>query len=95
MDELSITVTIADRPYHLKIDAENEDVIRKAAKTINQLVKEYAENYAFSDSQDLIAMAALNFTTIALNYDKKPGINDEKLEKKLSEIDQLLTSHME
>jgi cell division protein ZapA len=92
MDELSITVTIADRPYHLTIDAENEDIIRKAAKTINHLVKEYAQTYAYSDNQDLVAMAALNYATIALGYNDQPEASVPTIEKKLSEIDQLLSN---
>ncbi len=39
MNELSITVHIADRPYHLTIDRKDEKIIRKAAKAISVLLK--------------------------------------------------------
>ena len=40
---------------------EEEEIIRRAAKLINDRVKEYQENYAVRDKQDLLAMIALHF----------------------------------
>ena len=55
MDELAITVKIADRPYRMTVKAEEEEVIRKAARLINEKTTEYANTYAFNDNQDLLA----------------------------------------
>ena len=38
MDELAITVKIADRPYRMTVKAEEEEVIRKAARLINEKI---------------------------------------------------------
>lgn len=59
MEELTISVIIADRPYRLTIKRDEEEVIRKAAESINNMIKEYSSNYAFNDKQDLLAMVAL------------------------------------
>lgn len=91
MNELSIKVLIADRPYHLTIDRKDEEVIRKAAKTISNLIKEYSGTYAYKDKQDLLAMVALNFTTLALNYEEEKSGKNKDLVKKLIEIDKILS----
>lgn len=92
MNELSITVHIADRPYHLTIDRKNEKIIRKAAKAISVLLKEYSEIYAFKDKQDLLAMATLNYTTLAFNSENRLSFNDDEWSKKLLALDEILTN---
>lgn len=60
-EKLSIRVNIADRYYPLKIEREDEEKIRKAAKMINDKVFQYKTKYADKDIQDFLAMAALQF----------------------------------
>jgi cell division protein ZapA len=91
MDELSISVTIADRPYRLKIEKTDEETIRKASKLIEKTMKEYSVNYAFKDKQDLLAMVALQFVTSSLNFESQIDFTENKLETKLSEIDHVLS----
>lgn len=68
MDELVITVNIADRPYRLTIARNEEEQIREACKLINDRIKKYAELYAFKDKQDLLAMSVLQFATEFVQY---------------------------
>ena len=91
MDELSISVNIADRPYRLKIEKTDEETIRKASKLIEKTMKEYSVNYAFKDKQDLLAMVALQFVTSSLNFESQIDFTENKLETKLSEIDHVLS----
>ena len=43
-DEMvNINVVIADRPYRLKINQEEEDKVRDIAKAINDKIKEYTQ----------------------------------------------------
>lgn len=63
MQELSIKVTIAERQYPLKIQATDEENVRKAAWKVNERLKEYVEKYAVADRQDALAMIALEFAT--------------------------------
>ncbi len=60
-DKLSIRVNVADRYYPLKVDREDEEKIRKAASLINEKVLQYKQRYTDKDTQDFIAMAALQF----------------------------------
>ena len=60
-DKLSIRINIADRYYPLKIDRKDEEKIRKAARSINEKVLQYKQKYTDKDTQDFLAMAALQF----------------------------------
>ena len=53
-DEMHINVVIADRPYRLKIKPEEEETVRKAARTINDRVKEYQQAFLSKDKQELL-----------------------------------------
>lgn len=70
-DKLSIRVNVADRYYPLKIDRLDEEKIRKAAKMINERLAQYQQRYADKDTQDLLAMAALQFVIRMLDCENK------------------------
>jgi cell division protein ZapA (FtsZ GTPase activity inhibitor) len=70
-DKLSIRVNVADRFYPLKIDRLDEEKIRKAAKMINERLAQYQQRYADKDTQDLLAMAALQFVIRMLDSESK------------------------
>lgn len=95
MDELTISVTIADRPYRLKIKKEEEERVRKAAKNINERIKQYSENYAFNDKQDLLAMVSLEFANSSMVFEAQLQENDQDVAEKLTEIDHFLTEHLD
>jgi len=56
---LNIHVTICDRPYRLKVRPEEEETVRKAARTIAEKIKELQGMYSGSDKQDHLAMLLL------------------------------------
>ncbi|MCD4697523.1 MAG: cell division protein ZapA [Bacteroidales bacterium] len=91
MDEFTISVIIADRPYRLKIKREEEEMIRSAANKINDKIQSYSESYAFNDKQDLLAMVALEEATAANDHNIKLNMQEQTLIKKLTDIDLLLT----
>jgi len=95
MSGQSITIIIADRPYRLNVGSqEEEEILREAAKRINQKLKDYAESYAFRDKQDLLAMVSLHYAVDSLDVSNKVVV-DKQLEEKLRQIDKLLTVHLE
>jgi len=69
-DKLSIRVNVADRYYPLKVERENEESIRKAARMINEKVLQYKQRYTDKDVQDFLAMAALQYV-IKLNEEEE------------------------
>ena len=60
-DQLKIKISIADRVYPLTIDPSREEGLRKAAKSIEAMIKQLEQSYAVRDKQDLLAMCALQF----------------------------------
>ena len=95
MDELTISVTIADRPYRLNIRKEEEESIRKAAKTINEKIKQYSDNYAFNDRQDLLAMVSLEFANSSLLSEGKLKNTEDHFVERLSQIDEILSDSID
>ncbi len=70
-DKLSIRVNVADRYYPLKVESENEERIRKAARLINEKVLQYKQRYVDKDTQDFLAMAALQYVIRLTEMEEK------------------------
>lgn len=76
MDEkLSIRINVADRFYPLKIDRKQEEVIRKAAKMINEKVLQYKQRYKDKDTQDFLAMASLQYVIKVIEAENKADVS--------------------
>jgi len=85
MDEkLSIKVNLAERYYPLKIDREDEEKIRRAARLINEKVLQYKQKYADKDTQDFLAMAALQFVIKVMETEDQMDLTP--FEEKVKEI---------
>ena len=92
MDKLTIRVNIVDRYYPLKIDPRDEEKIRKAAKRINDMVTQYKQVYKDKDSQDFLAMAALQFVTKLHESDEKADITP--ILKDLKDLDLEISEYL-
>jgi cell division protein ZapA (FtsZ GTPase activity inhibitor) len=93
MAEITITVNLADRNYRLTIDAAEEEVIRKAAHSMEEQLKAYADNFGYKDKQDLLAMIALHFAISSHKQEHELQYRDSLLTEKLQEIDRVLSDH--
>lgn len=95
MRNLSIKVIIANRPYPLTVSSEEEEeLIRKAAKRINEMVKDYESKYAVKDKQDLLAMCALDYATKAIRFEGKEVVKDEELKEELKKLEEIVTNFL-
>ncbi|QYJ68220.1 cell division protein ZapA [Flavobacterium litorale] len=92
MDEkLKIKISIADRVYPLTVDPSQEEGLRSASKKIDAMIKQFEENYAVRDKQDVLAMCALQF---AAKTEQKQIDNAESLDEamaRLKEMDEKLS----
>jgi cell division protein ZapA (FtsZ GTPase activity inhibitor) len=92
MGEQMITISIADRPYRLAINNETEEEnIRKAARLINEKIKDYSTHYAFKDKQDLLAMVVLQFAAKVMELEVKDEMESNKTLEGLMEIEKILS----
>jgi cell division protein ZapA len=70
---------------------EEEEGVRKATKLINDKIKDYEENFAVRDKQDLLAMCALQLATEMVKSENQGGAtNPDMMDNTINEIDQLL-----
>jgi cell division protein ZapA (FtsZ GTPase activity inhibitor) len=88
-EELSISVTIAERAYKMTIAREEEESVRKAAKRINNEIESMGKIYKNKEKQDLLAMIALLNTNELIKNESNSKYNS-KLVTRLEEIDNLL-----
>ncbi|HPE43942.1 MAG TPA: cell division protein ZapA [Bacteroidales bacterium] len=94
MNEITINIIIAERTYKLRIQAEEEERVRKAAAQINDRLKAYADAYAYKDHQDLLAMTALQLATSEAVLMDELAFTNNRLDEKLYQLDALLTDHL-
>ena len=87
-----IKLNIGNRIYPLNVNTEQEEVLRKAAKEINDMITKYEKSYAVKDKQDSLAMCALEIFTnnkkITMDQSKIGSSTDKKLSKIIELIDQ-------
>jgi len=95
MEELSISLPIAERSYRLAIDKKNEELFRNAAKLIDKRIKDYSGSYAYKDKQDLLAMVALEYATGYLQNDQLLSEKEVQWKAKLMAMDQALDEQFE
>lgn len=60
---IPINIIVADRSYRLKIDPDDEEIVRKTLKTINEKIIDYKTNFAGKDMQDYVSMVLLWYAT--------------------------------
>ena len=89
-DKFSIRVNVADRYYPLKVERENEEKIRKAARMINEKVLQYKQRYTDKDVQDFLAMAALQYVIKLTEQEEK--LENDYLPDALKELIQKIES---
>lgn len=96
MEKLKINIVIAGRTYPLSVNSTQEEQgMRKAATTINQLIAKFEQNYAVSDKQDVLAMCALQFASkLEISSISKESQQEEAL-KKINELSNLINNHLE
>ncbi len=94
-NKLRIKVTIGNRVYPLTIKNESEEEgIRKAVNKINELIKDFEQNYEIRDKQDVLAMCALQFASQNEVKSIYNELDTKNIEIKLREINSLLDSHL-
>ena len=92
MDEnVSITVTVGERKYPLKIRAADEAIVREAEHLINEKFNEFQLRFTGQEKIDYLAMSALMNLVDIIRDHRNDGASSDLFQKKISEADQLLT----
>ncbi|MEO7984086.1 MAG: cell division protein ZapA [Bacteroidota bacterium] len=94
MNELiAISAFIGDRSYRIKITTEDEEVVRKTLKAINDKIVEFKGLFAGKDMQDYVAMVLIWYAT-EQHAGAAAGIVTENLAERLSSIEKMLDSQL-
>lgn len=86
---IPINIIIADRSYRLKIEPEDEEMVRKTLKIINEKIIDYKTNFAGKDMQDYVSMVLLWYAT----EQQKPTpemTSQSESQEKLDKLEDLL-----
>lgn len=94
MKETSISISIAGNSYPVKVKPEDEQVIVKAARLINDKIKALKETYVVSDKRDLLAMCALQLATQNIQLESKTDSDNVQLADRLVEMESFITDYL-
>ena len=94
-EKLKIKISIADRVYPLTVDTSQEEGLRSASKKIDTMIKQFEENYAVRDKQDVLAMCALQFAAQVEQKQIDTVAVDKNSLDKLQQINELLNKSLE
>ncbi|MGG9970412.1 cell division protein ZapA [Ferruginibacter sp. SUN002] len=76
---IPVNIVIGDRTYRIKTNPEDEEIIRRTLKTINDKIIEFKTQFSGKDMQDYIAMVMIWYATQATTDTNNPAIEKEIL----------------
>ena len=89
-----IKLNICNRVYPLSVDTNQEEILRKAAKQINQMINDYESKYAVRDKQDSLAMCALQILSQSKTFSNDDDKEIFEIGEKLNKIKELIDSRL-
>ena len=92
-DVIPVNIVIGDRTYRIKTLSEEEEMIRKTVKLINDKIIEFKTQFAGQDMQDYIAMVIIWYATQAASGEIEStdsGNVSEGLKKLEEQLDKFL-----
>ena len=94
-DKLKIKISIADRIYPLTVELSQEEGLRSASKKIDVMIKQFEENYAVRDKQDVLAMCALQFASQLEQKQIDNSIDGKETIERIKKINDLLNRYLD
>ncbi|MCG2610523.1 cell division protein ZapA [Flavobacterium sp. SM15] len=91
-EKLKIKISIADRVYPLTVDYSQEEGLRSASKKIDSMIKQFEQNYAVRDKQDVLAMSALQFASQLEQKQIDKSVDYSEAFERLKKMDEKLSA---
>ena len=92
MGELSIKIKIADKEYPMRVEASEEEIIRTAAKQVNEKLKTFKDLYGIDDKQDLLAMVPFDAIIHHMRASDVDNGAASKITEKMAYLESLISS---
>lgn len=86
---IPVSIVIGDRTYRIKIFQQDEEVVRKTVKVINDKILEFKTQFAGKDMQDYIAMVLVWLATDK-NESIHNGMEKDKILARLNSLEKML-----
>lgn len=84
---IPVNIVIADRTYRIKTLAQDEEIIRKTVKLINDKIIEFKTQFAGKDMQDYIAMVIIWYATQSVS-EKNSSLDQTELLQGLKKLEE-------
>jgi cell division protein ZapA len=84
---IPVNIVIADRTYRIKTLPQDEEVIRKTVKLINDKIIEFKTQFAGKDMQDYIAMVIIWYATQSIS-EKNSSLDQTELLQGLKKLEE-------
>jgi cell division protein ZapA len=81
--------------YPLTVELSQEEGLRSASKKIDAMIKQFEENYAVRDKQDVLAMCALQFASQVEQKQVSNAIDGSETLERLKKINDVLFEYLE
>jgi cell division protein ZapA len=94
-EKLKIKISIADRVYPLTVDPSQEEGLRSASKKIDAMMKQFEQNYAVRDKQDVLAMCALQFASLVEQKQIDKSTIEDSTKVRLEKLNELLAEYLD
>lgn len=90
MSGIKVKIEIAGRQYPLNVKPEEELMLRKAGKEINELVRSFERQFAINDKQDVLAMICLQLNGKIHKLQEQNQNQNQEIQKKLDKFSQII-----
>ena len=87
---IPINVWLAGRSYRIRINASEEEAVRRAVKQADNQIAELRNNYAGKDDQDFVAMCLLMYAANSATEGGTSPLIQQEISSLLSKVDKAL-----
>ena len=91
-DKWKINLSMADATYPVWIKPEDEEIVRKAAQQVNDILKEYREKWPNVEKERIMTMIAYRFSLESLL--EKQRNDTTPYTEKITELTKTLEEHV-
>ena len=95
MENQSLSVSIGNRQYNLKVPVGETENIRRAEKLLNEKLNSLRRNYSVNDSQDILAMCAFSLAGDVVGSRHNSDKKDTSRLEQLRSLDEMLTGYLD
>jgi cell division protein ZapA len=90
--KIPCNVIVGTEAFSLNVDKAEEEIVRKAAKLINEKILHYRATAQITSTQRLLALSALDFVMSNLKFDLEHDTLEETVIERVSVLEKVLDS---